>query len=504
MSIDFRKFIDIVSGVAASAGVRTRDLIGRIFTQNTMVSPDKVYEFTSPDDVGKMFGTTSEEYKRAVFYFGWVSPVISAAKKLSFARFAPAGAAPRVFGNTDVKVLATLQAITAGAITFVLDGVAVTVSGLNFAAATTLADVASVVQTALNANANPQLATATVTYDATTRRFNFIGGVIAESTLALQAPGSGVTDAAAALGWYQADGALWTNGADVQTPQGAVAYVNNISDNYGSFLFLGSLTLNDHIAIAEYNAAQNVRFMYMVKVRPNDAASWCAALLGFAGTGVTVDAITATTEYPEMVPMIIQAATDYTRRNSATNYMYKQFALTPSVTETTDAQAYDAMRANYYGQTQKAGQNISFYQDGVLMGGATAPVDMNTFSNEAWLKDFAASRLMELMLALNRISANAAGRAQVLTQLQDVVDAGLFNGVISVGKALDSTQKLFITDQTGDDLAWHQVQDIGYWLDAQMVKYVTTDGRNAYKTVYTLIYSKDDAVRKVEGTHNLI
>ena len=57
---------------------------------------------------------------------------------------------------------------------------------------------------------------------------------------------------------------------------------------------------------------------------------------------------------------------------------------------------------------------------------------------------------------------------------------------------------------TDDELAWHQVQNIGYWVYCEMQQTVTTDGRTEYKAVYTLIYSKDDVVRKVEGTHVLI
>ena len=57
---------------------------------------------------------------------------------------------------------------------------------------------------------------------------------------------------------------------------------------------------------------------------------------------------------------------------------------------------------------------------------------------------------------------------------------------------------------TGDENAWQQVARIGYWLDCVLQSYVTTDSRTEWKAVYTLIYSKDDAIRKVEGSHVLI
>ena len=84
------------------------------------------------------------------------------------------------------------------------------------------------------------------------------------------------------------------------------------------------------------------------------------------------------------------------------------------------------------------------------------------------------------------------------------MEQALFNGVISVEKPLTTVQKLYITEITGDDLAWHQVQNAGYWVDAVMQSYVTEDARTEWKCVYTLVYSKDDAIRKVEGSHILI
>src|SRR5690606_25348653 len=137
----------------------------------------------------------------------------------------------------------------------------------------------------------------------------------------------------------------------------------------------------------------------------------------------------------------------------------------------------DAARINYYGVTQTAGQFIAFYQRGVLGGGANDPVDQNTYANEMWFKDAARANILSLLLGLERISANAQGRGQILGILQEVIDRALFNGVISVEKPLTTQQKLYIGQITGDELAWYQVQNAGYWADAQMVSETTTDGR---------------------------
>jgi hypothetical protein len=184
--------------------------------------------------------------------------------------------------------------------------------------------------------------------------------------------------------------------------------------------------------------------------------------------------------------------------------MFQIFNVSPGVTNTTDSDTYDALRVNYYGRTQTAGQFLEFYQRGVLMGLAVNPVDMNVYANEQWLKDAAGAAIMELLLALAKVSANTKGRIQLMSQIQAVVDEALFNGTISVGKPFSNTQKLYISEITGDPEAWRQVQGIGYWLDCVMESYVTEDSRTEWKAVYTLVYSKDDIVRKVEGSHVLI
>lgn len=381
MAISFTKYVDITSGVGGGAGVRQRDLIGRIFTTSALLAVGTIAEFDTLADVGTLFGSTSDEYKRASFYFGWVSKNISSPKKISFARW----------DDTPVTGETLTEVLTAS------------------------------------------------------------------------------TEA---------------------------------SNNFGSFAFISELTLVQVEEVATWNAAQNAMFQYCAKVTAANATAWSAALMGYAGMSLTLDEIAD--EYHELIPMIILAATNYSKRNAVQNYMFQQFNATPTVTTTVLSTAYDNERINYYGRTQTAGQNIDFYQRGVLMGGATSPTDMNTYANEQWLKDAAGSAIMSLLLSMPKVSANAGGRAQLIAILQSVIDQALFNGSISVGKTLNTTQKLFIGTITGDDLAWHQVQSIGYWVDCVLESYVTVDGRTEWKAVYTLLYGKDDVIRSVDGTHILV
>lgn len=494
MAISFKKYIDITSGVGGGAAVRERDLITRIFTTNALVSPNSYLEIESADEVATYFGSDSDEYKRAAFYFGWISKNISRAKKISFARFVDVNTVPRIFGIKRVYRIADFQSVTSGTLTLTL-GTTNNLMGLDFSTAASLTDVANILKTAINAQSGTQWTTATVYYDAVSQRFILTGGEAVEA----EVKASG--DVANLLGW--GTGAIYSEGALAQSVTDTLIASADASNNFASFLFIPSLMNEQIIELAQWNDTQNVMYMYLVPCDADNAETLSAALIGYSGVSLTLTSLS--NEYDEMIPGIILAATDYTKRNSSQNYMYQQFPeLTAKVTTTALSNTYDNLRVNYYGQTQTAGQRIAFYQRGVMMGGSQDLVDHNIYGNEIWLKDTVASKILSLLLSVSRIPANDNGRSQLLAVIQNNIDDALFNGTISVGKTLTQVQKLYITEITDDEQAWQQVQNIGYWIDCQMQSYVTQDGRTEFKAVYTLIYSKDDAIRKVEGTHTLI
>lgn len=501
MAISFKRYVDITSGVGGGAGVRLRDLILRLFSSDTRVPANTVIEMTSASDVGAYFGTASPEYLRAVFYFGFISKLIKAPKKIAFSRWANAAAAGRIYGATKTFAVSSFTGITTGALKLTIGAYTADVTGLNFSSAVTLSNVATTLQTAIRAivAGGADWTAASVTYNATANRFELVGGVVGAEAIATAAPGSG-TDVRTLLGWDAT--AVFSPGVAIQEPLDAFLASVQVSDNFGSFAFIPTVSQAQAVAVATQNDTYNVKFMYLIGIAQTDAAAYYGALSGLSGVATILSPIA--TEYPELLPAMILAATDYAARNSVQNYMYQQATLTPSVQDDPTATTLDNARVNYYGRTQTAGQFLDFFQRGVMMGLATDPVDMNTYANEMWFKDAAGAAIMGLLLSMARVSANTQGRGQLLAILQSVIEQAAFNGTISIGKPLNTTQKLYITNLTGDAVAWQQVFRLGYWIDCVMQSYVTQDGRTEWKAVYTLIYSKDDTIRKVEGSHVLI
>ena len=513
MSIPLSKYVQITSGVGGSTQVNTRQYIGNIFTTNTMVDPLVPLTFSGGplaalQQISNYFGPTSEEYLRAVFYFGYMSPAIRQPQAIMFSRHVPAASPCSIFGLKGSYVYTAFTSISAGVLKFNFNGTIVEVTSISLTGATTLATVASILQTALRLNASPYLTTCTVTYDAVAARFTFAASNsgVTTGTFAMVQDGTvGTTDLAAALGWYSSQGAAIISSSAVITALQAFTNMEIISNNFGTFCFTyaTALTLSDWTAIATYNATLNVMFQFCIPVTASNYVATSAALKTIAGVGMTYQ---LTQDYSEMIPMAILASIDYNARNGATNFMYRQMPnVLASVIDPTVQTALDTALVNYYGQTMQAGQLISFYQNGVLTGTATSPQFMNIFANEQWFKDYVAAQILSLQLAMPEVSAGQIGRGQLLTIIQSAINLALFNGTIATGKTFTTIQQLYITNMTGDSLAWLQVQAQGYWMDIQIAPQLDpVSNLTVYVASYTVIYSKNDAVKSVSGTHILI
>ena len=445
MPISFSRYVNITSGIGAGGAVRRRELIARLFHTNQLTPTGTVLEFTELADVGNYYGTNTEEFRRAAFYFGFVSKTQTRPKRLGFARWANEITAPQIFGTRNPATLAQFTAITTGSFTLLLGGTTETFTGINLASVSSFADVATTIQTAIRGGTGTIFTGATVAYDATRGSFNLTAGETGSAVVRVTA--GATNDVAGLLGWLT--GAAVSNGVAAETVTDVLTSTTQFNNNFGSFTFISPITDEQITEAATWNDGQNFLFQYQVSVLPADAATISGNIINLSGNGITLRSPTQPNEYPEMLPMAILAATDYTRRASTQNYMFYEAALTPTVTDNAGANLYDPLRVNYYGETQTAGQLRRFYQRGVLTGGSTDATDMNVYANEQWLKDDAGARIMTLLLSLPKVSANQRGRGQLLAIVRATINLALLNGTISIGRPLTPTQIIFITEQTG-------------------------------------------------------
>lgn len=491
MAISQSKYIKIVSGVAGSAIVGQRDLIGRVFTSNYLVPTNQVLEFSGGASaalatIATYFGSNSAEYAFAAQYFQPNKDGV-APQKISFAFYSSEATPAYLFGAKNSATLAQLQAITDGTLDIVVNGETQNFSSINLSSAQSFADVASTLSSTISS------AGVSVEYDAT----NSVFVMQTTATGANEELGYATGTIATAIGWVQGQG-ITSDGTAATTAAETVSNITQLSNNYFTLYFLPQLSTADITAVAQWVSNQNVRYIYSITVPPTNASEIQEAVSTYNGVALTVDAFNANAGF---MPMSRFASTDYSQANAAISMNYQQFTgVQPSVSTDAEAALYDAMKINYYGVTQQAGQPVAWYQPGVLQGTIT---DMGVYANEAWLKDAMFTSLLNLRLGLNTLPANNTGLSLVLSALSGVINQALYNGTVLPGKALTSDQKASITQITGDKEAWQTVQSNGYYLTAD-VQETTDNGVVQYSVDFLFVYSKGDSISTINGQNILI
>jgi hypothetical protein len=503
--ISQKRYIRIVSGVGAGATVAERKLIMRLITKNAILPPGIVIEFSTADAVGAYFGMQSEEYKRALAYFSFISKNITSPRTISIARWVDAAIAPIVVGDAFAKVLSSFTAFAAGTLTVNVGNTVVPITGIDVSTSIDLTSVASTIQASLRATANAQLATATVTFNTNTNQFVLTGSVPGSGSISVTATGL-ATDMSQVLG-LATGGTVLVGGQAADTPAVAIAKSAGISNNFGSMVFATAALTNEQIKeVSAWNHAQNNEYFYSIPTIITNLATLYALIKGYSGSGITLLSPTAPNDYAEQSPCEILAATNYNEPNSVNNYMFYQFANRNIViSDDPTADTADKSRGNYIGVTQMSGQQLAFYQRGVLCGGSQDATDMNTYANEMWLKSALSGRIMSLFLNVGSVAANPTGASSILAVIQPILTMAGDNGTFSAGKEINVVQQQYITQVSNDKNAWRQVQTIGYWLDIDFSSYVNENTQlTEWQATYKLIYSKGDAIRFVSGSDILI
>lgn len=504
MAISQSRYVLITSGVGGAAAAGRRDLMARLMTTNIKAPTNGVLEFAGGaaalKNVGIHFGTSSAEYAFAAKYFGFISKDARQADKISFARYTPTATAPQLISTQEIPAVAVFKAITDGSIKLSMGGVSYKLTGLDFSAAESLADVATVIQTAVHANtAGGDLWTA-ATVSFSNGSFILTGGATGAAEIVAADDAESGTAIKDLVGWSNGAAPVISAGCDAESLTEALDRIANTSNNFGSFAFVESLTTAQVEEIATWTNAQNVAFLYSQHVTKSNYSDLQAVCNGKNGVCLTLG---ETGDNAHFMPMAIGACINYARPAAATNFMFNQFnAETPSVTTDQMADRYDAKKVNYLGATQQAGKNIAFYQRGVLQGDIS---DIGVYWNEMWLKDAFATEFLNLLIALKQLPANADGSNTARGVMGAVIEEAKMNGTVQAGKNLNATQKAYITSLTADEDAWREVQANGCYLTVDVQEYQNAQsGLTEYKIDYQFIYGKGDSIRKVTGSDILI
>ena len=505
-AIPISKYVKIVSSISKVDTVTDKEMIARLFSSATKLPVNGIYEFTSANDVLDFFGSDSTEYQLANLYFNFVSKYLTSPKKISFARDCRGGVLSFVYGIVK-PTLSTIKAVTDGSMSITLKGEKLTLTGADFSAATSFADCAAILQTKIRAlSEETQWTQATVVYNVADSVFVITAGTAVDvCNLTEIVAGPTGTDISVLFG-------INTNTQNPIISQGVSSgdatvtniFVQNykISNNFGNFAFIGSCSTSEITELsALINNSYKTDVMYVQGVN-NSNYSAITSAIKTACTGTSLE-LTDSVEgpYNYIIPMAIMASTDYDKTNGTQLYMYNQMDGINSLVGADDYEDYDNKKINYYGMTQKAGKDLSFYQDGVMQGDIS---DQSIYANEIWLKDALATVYLNYFLVNPRWAANLTGKGIGIGIAQEVILRAKNNGTITTEKEFSSIEKASIATMTGDQNAWQQIYSQGYYLTASITKDTTDLTNIKYIFNYILVYSKGDSIRKVEGQNILI
>lgn len=507
MSIPQKKYVAITSQVANTTQAANKDLILRVFTTNPLFAANTVYEFTSSKDVADFAGALTSEANLAAEYFGWISKVATQAKKISFMRYSFEALAPYMYTTKALTPLATLKEVTAGSMIINLGGTAYTISGIDLSSATSYADVASTIQTAIRANtAGDTLWTgATVTYTASPAGFTITGGETGVNEINYATAAATGTDLSSLLGLDIASAPIISNGTAASTIADVLNKTIDISTNFATFGFVSASDSYSNLdAIGQFVDEQNNQYRFCFDL---SSANYAAGIETAAKyTGMTahynINYGVSGVNPAWLMSAILPATTNYDKPNGVKNYMFQQFpqqAISVGNNDGTLYQTLDNLNINYNGQTQKSGSLIAFYQNGFNADGT----DTAVYDNEIWLKDAIATDVINAFLALDFVSADKDGEAIVVGIIQNNADKALNNHVFANGTVLNETQKAFITQVFNDDTKWLECQNNGYAFNVD----ITTENLNnatIHVAEYTLVYIKNNVIRKVTGRNILV
>lgn len=444
MTVPASAFVNIIPGVLGAGGLGL-DLNGLFLTANAAVPIGSVAPFSNPTDVGSFFGLASAEYAAAGIYFAGYDNSTKKPGNLIFAQYNTAAVAGYLRGGTVAGMtLAQLQAIPAGTLTVLIDGVSYTSASITLSGAASFTAAAALINTAI--------AHGVTTYDAQRAAF-----VITSATTGAASSVSFATGAiATALNLTTTTGAVQSPGAVVATPVAAMSAIALLTQNWFSFTTVAfEPVIADKTSFSIWASGQNKRFAYVGWDTDANAA--------IAGNTTSWGALTQASNYDGSIPVYkdpnvayficgMVASIDFERTNARITCAYKsqagngQAGLTPTVTSQTLMNTLNANGYNCYVSAATAAQNFNFLYSGQISGEFDW---IDEYANQVWLNSALQLALLSLLTTIGSIPYNADGDTILAATALGPINDALNFGAIRAGVQLSTAQAVEVNTAAG-------------------------------------------------------
>lgn len=386
---------------------------------------ERIRSFSSLTEVAAAFGTSAEEYLAARDFFGQ-SPTPD---QLYIGKWARTAVAGRLIGgalSAAQQVLANFTAITTGSLKIAIDGAAaVTVTALNFSAATTLNGVAAILNSALTGATATWNGTQFIIKSSTTGATSSIGFP--------QTPGSG-TNIATVFGLTSVLGATSVDGIVAETALECVTIMAGLSTYwYGLNFAYSAMANSDSVAVAGF--IESATPVHIFGVTSQEAAaidSGATSDIGYLleAAGYTRSFVQYSTTSPYAAASMFGRilTTDFNANNSTITLMFKQEpGVTPETLTSAQANALDAKRYNYF---------VNFDNDTAIIVNGWCSGD--AYIDEIVGLDWLAGRITTdaynlLYTSPTKIPQTDAGNQQIANTIAASCAAAVNNGLLGPG-----------------------------------------------------------------------
>lgn len=490
MAISASQIVQVQPRILSGTG---NDLVfnGMVLDENAIIPTATPISFSSADSVGEYFGTESDEYKFASVYFGGYNNSQIKPSLLYFYKLCPNGAAPFVRGKglKPADALAAIKAITAGDITFKVDGTEYAVTGVDFSAVTSLSDAATVLNTALTTDSVP----ASAAFSSTNNAFT-----LTESSVGAEKSITQPTGAIADAFGLSAETAVVSAGADVMTVTATMNELTSDFQNFVTFTTLAEPSDADALLLAQWASTNaNAGTMYLYVCWDSAEANKDAQNTTVIAEQLKEQNLTGyTVVYPSYrVAAFVEgtaASIAWDQTNGTLTFAFKaQSGLGADVTNTQDSVALLGHGVNFIGNYATRNDNFVFFYNG-QMGGDYKWID--TYLNACYLCNKLQVQLMAMFTSNRRIPYTSAGYAIIRANCRDVIEAAINNGVINVGVSLSNAQKSQLTAELGGDFS-DEIYNNGYYL--QILDATAQARQQRVSPPCNLVYTYGGAVQRL-------
>jgi hypothetical protein len=401
--------------------------------------------FASADAVGDYFGLASDEYAQAMIYFNGYNNSFSKPRHLLFARRVSSAIPAYIRGGKYSGTLAELKAITTGTLNIEIDGTSIALTSIDFSSATSLSDVATTLQTALQA----EVAGTLCAYSSITGAFEITSPSTGDSSTITYASGTVAT----ALNMVEGVAVL-SQGADAHTVEEDMGAIKDITQNWVSFTTLYEATNDEHLALSAWASSQGIEYLYVghtadANLLVQGSTNSIADLIKDAGYGATAlvyDNVSIATFVLGSI-----ASVNWERYQGTINYAFKKAdGVGASVTNQTDADLLLAKGVSFVGAFATRNDAFTFFYDAQMFGNYDY---IDSFVNTVWLKNVLQVSIMNGLSNAGRVPYNEQGYTMLRAWMQDPINRALNNGTIDAGVVMSESQKAQVIQETGKDLS---------------------------------------------------